>query len=237
VDALIVIGVLAAVAGMVAGAVFRTRRRSAARDEKRTPAPWSRSEKLSLAGILVGAGIGIAGFVSSGDGEGDGGRSQATTRHGPNPMALAALIRQGPFTERLPDPLEASGLRDVNIADASAANRVDAVQLKARYPADALSSFFAHLEVYRSEDAAFDRAQARIREIKEIFGPEVIRGSSESYCAYLDQEGTWECGGSRGAVYAEATVSPNANAYQHYATGSASALLDYAEEKARVAAD
>jgi hypothetical protein len=38
-------------------------------------------------------------------------------------------------------------------------------------------------------------------------------------------------------VYAEATVSPNANAYQHFATGSASALLDYSEEKARVAAN
>lgn len=47
---------------------------------------------------------------------------------------------------------------------------------------------------------------------------------------------TWECGGSRGLVYAEATISPNANAYRPYATGTASALLDYAEEKARVGA-
>jgi hypothetical protein len=80
------------------------------------------------------------------------------------------------------------------------------------------------------------RSQARIREIKEIYGPEVIRGTSESYCAYLDPDMAWECGGSRGLVYAEATISPNANAYRPYATGTASALLDYAEEKARVGA-
>jgi hypothetical protein len=233
-DALIIIGVLAAVAGIVAVAVFRSRRRSAAREEQGPPPPWSRSEKLSLAGLLVGAGIGVAGFVISGNG---GSEPPATDQRGTNPIALAALIRQGPFTEQLPPPLEAGGLDDVNIADSSAANRVDAVQLKANDPSKGLGSFFAHLEVYRSEDAAFDRAQARIREIKEIHGPEVIRGTSESYCAYLDQEATWECGGSRGLVYAEATVSPNANAYQHYATGSASALLDYAEEKARIAAN
>jgi hypothetical protein len=120
---------------------------------------------------------------------------------------------------------------DVRIGDPSAASRVDALELEARYPKDALSSFFAHLEVYRSEDAAFNRAQARIREIKEIYGPEVIRGTSESYCAYLDPDMTWECGGSRGLVYAEATISPNANAYRPYATGTASALLDYAEKR------
>lgn len=232
-EALIVIGLAAAVAGAAYGAIFRSRRRSEAREEHRPPAPWSRSEKLSLVSILVGAALGIAGFVISADGD----APPKPDRRGTNPIALAALIRQGPFTEELPTPLRAAGLGDVNIADASAANRVDAVQLKARWPDDTLFSFFAHLEVYRSADAAFERAQARIREIKELYGPEVIRGTSESYCAYLDQDGTWECGGSRGPVYAEATVSPNANAYQHFATGSASALLDYSEEKARVAAN
>jgi hypothetical protein len=232
VEALIVIGLAAAIAGIAAVTLFRTRRRSEARQEQRPPAPWSRSEKLSLVSILVGAALGITGFVISGDG---GDPPPERNRREANPIALAALIRQGPFTEQLPSPLNATGLEDVNIADSSAANRVDAVQLKARWPGDTLFSFFAHLEVYRSSNAAFDRAQARIREIKELHGPEVIRGSSESYCAYLDADGTWECGGSRGLVYAEATVSPNANAYQHYATGSASALLDYAEEKSRVA--
>jgi len=231
-EALIVVGLAAALAGLASVAIFRTRRRSEAREEHRAPAPWSRSEKLSLLSILVGLGLGIAGFVITGDGD----SAPEPDRRGTNPIALAALIRQGPFTEALPSPLRATRLEDVNIADASAANRVDAVQLKARWPGDTLFSFFAHLEVYRSADAAFERSQARLREIKELYGPEVIRGSSESYCAYLDQDGTWECGGSRGLVYAEATVSPNANAYQHFATGSASALLDYSEEKARVAA-
>jgi hypothetical protein len=129
--------------------------------------------------ILVGAALGITGFVISGEG-------------GEPPHGVDA-VRRG-------------GIRDVHVLQARGVQRARkllgerALQLKARWPGDTLFSFFAHLEVYRSSNAAFDRAQARIREIKELRGPEVIRGSSESYCAYLDADGTRECGGSRGLV-------------------------------------
>lgn len=136
-DPVIAVGLGAVLVGMVAVVAFRLSHRSQARQEQRATAPWTRSEKLSLAGIAVGAAIGVAGFVLS---AGDGSNS---TDEGPgtNPIALAALIRQGPFTEQLPDPLKPAGLVDVRIGDPSAASRVDALELEARYPKDALSSF------------------------------------------------------------------------------------------------
>ena len=112
-EALIVIGLAAAIAGIAAVTVFRTQRRSEARQEQRPPAPWSRSEKLSLVSILVGAALGITGFVISGEG---GEPPPERNRREANPIALAAPIRQGPFTEQLPSPLNATGLEDVNIA-------------------------------------------------------------------------------------------------------------------------
>ncbi len=47
---------------------------------------------------------------------------------------------------------------------------------------------------------------------------------------------SWECGGTAGLVFAEATVTPNANAYQPIATGTVAAILRFASEKAQLAA-
>jgi hypothetical protein len=94
-----------------------------------------------------------------------------------------------------------------------------------------------HFEVYPTPKDAVDRAEARIALISKIVGPEKIQGNASGYCSYETIRGptSWECGGTRGLVYAEATVTPNPNATQWVARDTATALLNYADEKARVA--
>jgi hypothetical protein len=236
VEALIVAGVIVVLAGAAALIVLRSRsRRGRAAEGEVRAAPWSRSEKLSLLGTLLGAALGIAGLVLSFMSGSGSSSTPAPTTGGASPSAVAALIRQGPFSSALPAPLQPQGLSDVNISDASAANRIDAIQLKATDPTGGVEAFFAHIEVYGSEAAATSRARARMDEIARLYGENQIQGTPMSYCAYLDPEPAWECGGSTGLVYAEATVTPNPNANRIFAAGSAAALLRYAEEKARVA--
>jgi hypothetical protein len=229
-EILILAGVAIALAGIGAVLWQRSRRRVGSERTGTRAEGWKRSEKLSLAGILVGAGVGALGYVlPSDDGPGQ------TDPDQPNPVALGALLREGPFTEPLPDPLTAGDIEDVQIGDPAAVDRVEAMQLSVdvKPPID---SAFAHLEVYRTTSSAAQRAQARIDEIKRLYGAEQILGTSASYCAYLDPNpAAWECGGSSGLVYAEATVSPSGNAYRPAAEGTASALLRYADEKSRVA--
>lgn len=231
---LIVVGVVAVLAGAVAFFVLRSRRQRQPGGEGGGE-PWSRNEKLSLLGTLLGAGVGVAGLVLSVTATSSS--PQTPTTGGASPSAIAALIRQGPFSAALPEPLQPQGLSDVDIADSSAANRIDAVQLKATDPSGGVEGFFSHMEVYGSEAAATARARARMADISSRYGAKQIQGSPQSYCAYLDPEPAWECGGSSGLVYAEATVSPSANANRIFASGSAAALLRYADEKARVASE
>jgi hypothetical protein len=108
-------------------------------------------------------------------------------RSGASASAVAALIRQGPFTGKLPGPLKAGDIVDVDISDSSASNRVDAVELEAD-PADAVESFFSHLEVYATARAATTRARARIAEIRTLHGATDVNGVPASYCAY---GGSW----------------------------------------------
>ena len=190
---------------------------------------------LSLVGIAVGAAVGIAGLVLSG---GDS-PSPPADDDLPNPVAYAALLEQGPFTEDLPDGLEAKGLSKVNIGDSSAAGSLRAVRLDVSTErAVGVTAVFAHFEVYRTPKEAVERAKARVALIRRIVGSEKIQGSASSYCSYETIRGptSWECGGARGLVYAEATVSPNPDSNQYLATETAAALLNYADEKARVAA-
>ena len=231
-EVLIVAGVVVVLAGAAALLVLRSRRGKGAVGEARA-APWSRSEKLSLLGTLLGAALGVAGLVLSLSSGSDS--SQTQTSSGASPSAVAALIRQGPFSATLPEPLQAQGLSDVNISDASAANRIDAVQLEATDPTGGVEAFFGHIEVYGSEAAATARARARMDDIVRLYGANQIQGTPLSYCAYLDPQPAWECGGSSGFIYAEATVTPNPNVNRVFAAGSAAALLRYAEERARVA--
>ena len=227
----------AAVAAVGLAAVIWLRRKphpSEAPAEKK--APWTRSEVLSLAGIVVGAAVGVAGLLLSG-----GGSSGSKPDNGlPNAVAYAALLREGPFTEDLPDGLKADGLAEVNIAEASAAGSLATQQLQvSSNDAPGVTGVFAHFEVYPTPEDALARAKARIALLKRIVGSEKVQGGPSSYCSYETIRGptSWECGATRGLVYAEATVTPNPNATQYLATDTVSALLKYADEKARVASE
>lgn len=239
-EPLVVVGAAVAAVALAAVVWLRWRRTAEVRREKR-PAeprarkkpPWTRSEVLSLAGIAVGAAVGVAGLILSG-----GGSPGAESAKPPNPVALAALLRQGPFSESLPDGIMADGLTDVNIGDPSAAGRTDAVQLEVDTSnSPGVTGFFSHFEVYPTPDAATRRADARIGLLKRILGAEKVQGNAASYCSdgTIGGGASWECGGASGLVYAEATVSPNGNAFLPLATGTVSAVLGYADEKARVA--
>lgn len=95
------------------------------------------------------------------------------------------MVRQGPFTEQLPEPLEPAGLGDVRIGDASAANRIDALQLKLATPpaASVPSSLIRGLP---PGGRGFRSRAGEDREIKELYGRLRYPRYSESYCAYLD---------------------------------------------------
>lgn len=229
-DALVVAGVVVVLAGGAAVLAFRFRRRSQT-DRKQQQAPWSRSEKLSLAGIVAGAAMSGAGLLLAGD----DGAPKPNAASGASPSAVAALVRQGPFTAKLPEPLVADGLTDVQIGDESAVDRIDAVQLQAHDPSGVVDAYFAHIEVYREPAAARARSKARMQEIARRYGSGQLNGSPTAYCAYLDPQPSWECGGASGLAYAETTITPNPNATRGLAAGSTAALLRYADEKARVA--
>ena len=229
-DALVIGGAVIAFVALAAVMWLRWHRTTGAkrRPHRAEPAPtrtsWTRSEVLSLVGIAVGASVGIAGLVLSG-GDSPG---PPTGDDLPNPVAYAALLEQGPFTEDLPDGLEARGLSEVNIGDSSAAGSLRAVQLDVGIErAVGVTAVFAHFEVYRTPKDALERAKARIALIRKIVGSEKLQGSASSYCSYETIRGptSWECGGTSGLVYAEATVTRNRNVNQYVATETAAALL------------
>jgi hypothetical protein len=236
---LVLVGAAVAAVGLAA-VIWLRRKPHPAEAPPEKKAPWTRSEVLSLAGIVVGAALGAAGLLLSGGGSsGSGGGSSGSKPDNglPNPVAYAALLREGPFTEDLPDGLKAEGLADVNIADASAAGSLAAQQLQVSSNAPGVMDVFAHFEVYPTPEDALARVRARSALIKRIVGSEKVQESPSSYCSYETIRGptSWECGGARGLVYAEATVTPNPNSTQYFATDTVSALLNYADEKARVA--
>lgn len=151
---------------------------------------------------------------------------------------LAQVLRQGPFTEPLPAPLVASGLADINIGAASAAHRVDAVQVGLTNSGQGGFSDVAALawiETYRSEDEARARAEAAFADAKERYdGFGGFSGDAAGFCVVADSY--WLCGGYRGMTYAEVDLSPNPNSTNGLATGTLAALLDYSARAAKVAA-
>jgi hypothetical protein len=234
VDVLAISGILVAAAGLVAVVLLRVSGKSKADGgaAEQPKVPWTRSEILSLLGIVIGASLGLAGFLLPGNS-----RSEPEPESEISPVALAALVRQGPFSQSLPEGLEPKGLADVSIGESSAAGRIEALELRAAHSDDV--GFFAHLEIYPTPEAAVRRASARIETIERIYeGEDILNGGPESYCAYKTIRAplSWECGGTAGLVFAEATVSPSANAYQPLATGTVAAILRYTSEKAQLAA-
>lgn len=150
-----------------------------------------------------------------------------------NAQYLADLIRKGPFTESLPTGLVAGEIVDVRISDASAARRLDAVQLMITATLEDVGAN-GYIETYGSPEEALSRANARLDELKtqyEGFGGS--QGTAESFCVVGN--GEWICGGYRGFVYAEASAYPYSNAFLPLASGTVSAELRYTDRMTTLA--
>lgn len=182
----------------------------------------------SFAAAFVAAAGVLPVFLSSDDTE----TPPAPTQPRANAAYLAELVRQGPFTERLPRPpedetqeLRAREIRSVEIGDPSATARLDAVQLVIDTPAD--SYVFAEIEIYPNPAAAAKRKAARIAGFVENYGRQNVHDNC------VDETGAhgagWTCVDARGYAYAEAAVSPSDNAHIPVSTGTLAALLRYTD--------
>lgn len=189
------------------------------------PASWRARSALLVTAFLAAAGF-LPALVTEPD---TGGRDEPEAKV--NARYVAELIRRGPFTEQLPQGLVAGGLADVGIGDPSAAGRLDAVQLRITpTPEHATEGVgaFSHVETYASANQAAERARAGLEQLKTQYaGFGGSNGTPENFC--VAGNGEWICGGYRGLAYAEARVSPGANAYLPLATGTVSAQLRYAD--------
>jgi hypothetical protein len=144
-------------------------------------------------------------------------------------------VQKGPFTESLPEPLTAAGLATVRIGGPSSARKLAAVQLKVdtQCSGDPALNLFSEIEVYPTEADARTRGNARMSFLTRNYETGSERATLESFCVYSDA--FWACGGVRGFVYAEVTVSPNPNAYLPFATETLAALLRYGDRMTQLA--
>ena len=187
---------------------------------------------LVPAGLRTSAGSFAAAFVAAAGilpvffSSDDNGKASTPSEPRANPAYLAELVKQGPFTERLPRPPEDESreirwveLRDTQIGDPSAATRLNAVQLVVNTPPD--SYLWAHMEIYPSPSEAAKRKAERLAGMKENYG--------RLYGNCVDETGAhgagWTCVDARGYAYAEAAVSPSDNAHIPMASGTLAALL------------
>jgi hypothetical protein len=159
-----------------------------------------------------------------------------------NPRYAAELIRRGPFEEKLPSYLEARGFEDAGIADPSAAQAIDTVQLviRARPDEDPWANnggtqVWAHFETYRTESEAEDRARHALEDAKERHSLSGVTAASDGFCG--DGGAFWTCHAHRGPTYVEVTMSPAPNATLSLARGTVAAMLNYADSRARLATD
>ena len=150
-----------------------------------------------------------------------------------HPQYLAELVRHGPFTESLPEPLRVRGIKNVEIGDPSAAARLDAIQVDVDTRAEPGRYAFALVEIYPTPAAAVKRKADRIALFKCNYGAKnVYGGCVDDYGAH---GGGWTCADARGFAYAEAAISPSDNAHTPLATGTLAALLRYTDRLAKVA--
>jgi hypothetical protein len=160
----------------------------------------------------------------------------------PNSRYAAELIRRGPFTEALPGYLEANGIKDANIGDTAALQALDAVQLVITANPDedpfadgGGTQVYAHMETYDSVSATRTRAEGSLATAGKRYSLGIEAAKPESFC--LSDPSFWLCGGYRGLVYAEVTLSPGPNANLPLARGTLAAMLRYADDRMRLATD
>lgn len=153
---------------------------------------------------------------------------------------LSTLIGKEPFAEQLPEPLVAYGFESFMTKEANASKKISAVQLnvkpdptiKDQEGAYSDLQVFAQIELYKSVEDASSRSRSQKTLLSKIHDTGLEPMSDDSFCVLGDigMYGAWICGGTRGFVYVEVTVSPGVNAFQGITTGTVSALLNYADK-------
>lgn len=187
--------------------------------------------------ILVLSLVGLTGYFL---------QNQQTQRASINPRYLAGLVGKEPLTEPLPKPLVWSGFSDVQVNDASAAQRISAVRVDLAADPDIAGrikfgddiQIFAMIEIYSTEQLARERARANMAALtsQQDAGSQPV--SPDSYCiAGVGGTAFWACAGSRGLAYAEVTLSPGINAYRGVAVSTLSALFNYTDKMKALAAN
>jgi hypothetical protein len=143
---------------------------------------------------------------------------------------LASLIEQGPFTERLPDPLVAGDLTSATISGPGAATKIGAVQLHITGSADGAMGGGAFIETYRSPEEALARATARLGELRKLEAPLwADEGDAASGYCVSGRGRYWTCGAPHGNVFVEVVVFPSASATRAVATETVAAVLRYTD--------
>jgi hypothetical protein len=159
----------------------------------------------------------------------------------PNIDYAVRLMSDGPFTERLPGPMQLQSISLLAGGAVDDPNAAGAIELDLDMP-DWLDPFegyegpTAWLEVYRTEEEAAARAKARYQLLRTQyaeFGP--ITGDETGF--YQFGNGEILSGGVSGHSYCEGTMSPDSNANVPFATGLVSSCLRYAERMLRLSAN
>jgi hypothetical protein len=193
-----------------------------------------RATKWLIATVVAAAiGVVVPLAIVGGDSTKDGTARTDSSAPRVHPQYLAELVRKGPFTEELPAPLRARGIKEVGVGDPSAAARLDAVQVDIDASAEPNLYAFALIETYPTPAAAAKRKAARLAFFRRNYGAKnVYGGCVDDYGAH---GGGWTCVDVRGYSYAEAAISPSDNAHTPLATGTLAALLRYTDRLTKVA--
>ncbi|HEX6686545.1 MAG TPA: hypothetical protein VF062_27485 [Candidatus Limnocylindrales bacterium] len=142
---------------------------------------------------------------------------------------LGVLLRGGPIPD-LPYPLKAGAIGDTRIADAGAAKAVATLKVDIVFTAYAEDQLaVAFIELYRTKDEAATRAAERFEGLKAQYDNPAADGDSSSFC--VDGSTHWVCGGTRGYVYVEDTVTPASNANRALASSTVGVILTYCDDQ------
>jgi hypothetical protein len=144
---------------------------------------------------------------------------------------MADAVAEGPFDQKLRTELHVGLPERVGIGDASAAGKLVAVQVPVEAPG---YQIFAEVEVYPTAQEAAQRGLAQLKLLSTTYMPPAQPQTIGGFYV-LRTPWAWVCGGVRGHAYAETTLTPGDNADLPVAQEINSALLRYADNKAKLA--
>ena len=144
---------------------------------------------------------------------------------------MAHAVADGPFDQNLPASFQVGAVKRVGISDPSSAGKLVAVEVPVQAPG---YQVFAEVEVYPSAQAAARRGEMQLKFLSAQYMPPSQRQTIAGFCIWRTPN-AWVCGGVHGHAYAETTLSPGANATLAVTQDINSALLAYADDKAKLA--